>query len=526
MASFTRMGSDQPQGASREDSGVEPLESVSGRIQPTTSPARRIQFGPADNRDCFQAAFASACRGEWETRGGTTSPLAQITPLSPMLPTMLRTIDIPPFTAEAMESNQVDINGFVLASCLCSLRVQQQHQHRQQLIAEMLTLHFPQGRSLAKDEARAVLQGILSDVRNLNNQIWFADTLTELGTQEDGMDPKELAVLQYWNKSERTWAANITLGQQMSVLEIISKHLSDRARGRCLCPILMCLMSFALRGMISRPKLLRVQQELIQIMPNVADQLTHDDITLTWRNFGALLNNKNVASTFRRWLSYLPVPALLLRVVMARAAGSRLIRLDVVARAIHEHPTFPWHIAMRLYPDEWANAVSALRHVGDNPYYGYRGIEYVRSIRYKSVSWFCSRVLLIGGDKTLGTYAGFVVDRLQKDEHVENIIQSYFQGADLDTDPSPEEYASYRTLLELVRIHPANTGLFMNMEGHADPKTSGSGGDPTGPDDSGSYGSARGEAAPTSYDDLDLGRLKVDDDDESDSTPDASISTP
>lgn len=49
---------------------------------------------------------------------------------------------------------------------------------------------------------------------------------------------------------------------------------------------------------------------------------------------------------------------------------------------------------------------------------------------------------------------------------------------------------------------------------------------PTGPDASGSYGSARAESALTSYDDLDLGRLKVDDDDESDSTPDASVSTP
>lgn len=252
MASFTRMGSDQPHGASREDSGSNlrslypgslhaclraiqqseitnlipnrPRSQWWGVSQPTTTPAQGVRVyerGPVDNPAVFGAFF---------TQAG-------------VLPAMLRTIDIPPFTAEAMENNQVNFDGLMLPSCLCSLWVQQQDRRRQ-LIAEILVPQFPQDRSLLKNEAHAALQVILSDVRNLNNQVCFAETLTELGNQEDGMDPTELVVLQHWNKSERTWAANITLGHQMSVLELISKHLSDRARGICLYPVLLCLMSF------------------------------------------------------------------------------------------------------------------------------------------------------------------------------------------------------------------------------------------------------------------------------------------
>lgn len=73
---------------------------------------------------------------------------------------------------------------------------------------------------------------------------------------------------------------------------------------------------------------------------------------------------------------------------------AQFLSLDVVARAIHEHPTLPWHIAMRLYPNEWVNAIKVLRNAIDNPCYGYLAdLHHVHSVGYKSVSWFCSRVI-------------------------------------------------------------------------------------------------------------------------------------
>lgn len=345
-----------------------------------------------------------------------------------------------PFTCQAVQSNTVGLNGFILASYLTSLRVTNRDLRRQQLIAEMLALHYPEERILGREKSRAELARILDNTAELSDQTWFIDTTTEMNWT-DAEDTK--GVRRLWDPNERKWAGQIILEQKLELLGVVARHLPDRSRARVGYSILMFILSFSLRGEIFQAKLTKAMHELSQLMPGVAEQLTRADIALTWHYFGGLVDDSNVADTFARWLGCLDAPTIRVRVIIAQAAGSGLTCLDVIARAIHEHPTFPWHMLMRLFPEEWANAVDVIQRVGNNPYYGYHGdLQHVRSTRYKSLSWACGRLINAGGNKTFGDYKGFVEDRRHK-ETIEGIILAYYRGqdtADLMGDPTEEEF--------------------------------------------------------------------------------------
>lgn len=250
----------------------------------------------------------------------------------------------------------------------------------------------------------------------------------------------------------------------MELIQLVAENLPERTKSRVGYSILICILAFALRGEISQAKLTKVAHELGQLLPGIGEQINRIDIATTWWNFGSLVNDSNVGSIFARWLSFLQAPAIRLRVIIAQATGSGLTALDVIARAVFEHPKIPWHILMRLYPEEWGNTVDALHRVGDNPYYGYReDLQYVRSTRYKSLSWVCGRLLILGGDKTLGEYKGFQEDRRNR-ELLEQAMHAYLQSTgipDIHTDPTAEEYAAFPALYEVMRH--ANTGLMANL---------------------------------------------------------------
>lgn len=85
-----------------------------------------------------------------------------------------------PFTRQAVEANAVGLDGFILASCLTSLRVPNRDLRRQQLIAEMLAPHYPEERILGQEESRAELSRVLDNTAKLSDQTWFIDTLMEM----------------------------------------------------------------------------------------------------------------------------------------------------------------------------------------------------------------------------------------------------------------------------------------------------------------------------------------------------------
>lgn len=263
---------------------------------PLAQPRAVLARGPADNAE----VFGSLLQG-----GG-------------LLPVILWNLDMGPFTRQAVQTNSVGLDGFILASCLTSLRVSNRVLRRQQLIAEMLAPHCPEVRILGRDESRAELAWIL-DNTVLSDQTWFIDTIVEMN-QTDAEDTR--GVRRLWDPTEREWVGQVLLDQKLELLAVVSQHLPDRSRLGVRCSILMCILSFAVRGQISQARLTKVMHEFSRLMPGVAEQFTHSDIALTWRHFGGLVDDSSVADTFAHWLGYLDAPAVRVRIIIAQAAGS------------------------------------------------------------------------------------------------------------------------------------------------------------------------------------------------------------
>lgn len=392
-------------------------------------------------------------------------------------PSILRGINIAPFAQQDIAAHAVTLDGLLTASSLTTLRLPQREARAQQLIHEMLAPYIPIDQVLTERQARDEAWQILDNINQLAGQDWFIDGLAELrrlgrvevaDRWQNGNWAQDALVAPAPNQPPIA-GANIGVAQnrdaalaaRLNTLEEIARVMNDRHRGRALYPILLTLVSFAMRGEITQAKLSRIQRELGAVMPAAAEHLSREDIAMTWRNFGHYVNDGTIGGVIRRWLQYIPAPAVRLRVILNQATGSGLTSLDTIARAIHLHPNFPWHMIQRLYPDDWARAIQALRIVGDNPYFGYRGnLGEVRAALYKPIAWICGRLLIVGGDTTLGEYRGFQPDARYRDL-IEELITGYYQSLDVPdiaSDPTPEEYAAFEDLLTLVANHPANSG--------------------------------------------------------------------
>lgn len=99
---------------------------------------------------------------------------------------------------------------------------------------------------------------------------------------------------------------------------------------------------------MSAAKVTRVITELTPTVPYAGDALTATDIHLTWANFGQYVDDRAMPRIIRQWLAFILAHAIRVRVVLAQAAGSGLTSLDVIARAIHENPTFPWVLIKQM----------------------------------------------------------------------------------------------------------------------------------------------------------------------------------
>lgn len=235
--------------------------------------------------------------------------------------------------------------------------------------------------------------------------------------------------------------------------------------------ILTLTAAFALRGTISNNKLVRIVADLQPVVSYAADALNLSDISLTWATFGQFVDDATMPGIMRRWLSHIPAGAIRMRVVLSQAAGSGMTSLDVIARAVHEHPEFPWPLIEQMYPQEWDAAHRAILLVGENPYYGYRrDLSGVRSTLFKYFAGFCGKLLIAAGDKSLDGYRGFAEDKINKDS-ITRMIDAYMSkqsGVDFDSPPTPEAHAKYRKLRDSVARHPANLQTLARMGGHGD----------------------------------------------------------
>lgn len=411
--------------------------------RPEAIPLDTFTHGPADNPRVFGGVVQT---------GG-------------ILPVMFRTLNIGVFGRASIMG--LDVDGFLLASCITSIQMEHAGLRRQQVIAEMIAPYYPENRCLTQTEPEAELARILNQTNVIDDQTWFVETLQDLNR---GADPATTSLRELWVIDGRKWKDGTTVEKKLELLQLIAANLPARQKARAMYVIILAILAFALRGEILQAKLNNAQKELAGIMPGgVIDNLSRENISVTWRNFGHLVNDANIGDIFARWLANLPVSAVRLRVIVAQATGSGLTSLDVFARTTHQHLDFPWQMIERLYPDQWRNAVEAVQRVGNNPYYGYRGdLRHVRAARYRNVAWVCGRLLIAAGDTSLADYKGFAEDKAVS-EHLERIIAAYLVGqrdVDLFAPPTVEELGRLNSLLELVAQYPANTGLNMDMTGH------------------------------------------------------------
>nr|WET19891.1 MAG: nucleoprotein [Sea turtle neural virus 1]WET19895.1 MAG: nucleoprotein [Sea turtle neural virus 1] len=420
-----------------------------GTVEAARMPARQnvIPFGPADNVETFE---------ELARAGGG------------VLRSILRNLDVAPFTQQRVDGNNLGLDDLILAGHICSLRARTSQTRRLQLILEMLVPQLPVDMVVPQAEARAELIALLEPARLLAEP-WFGTLLAAFRARHPFAAGNTLAGR---FTDANVWRDQSTLEEKIEFLMALCGFADDRMRSRSLGVIILLLVSFATRGSISAAKLGRIVNDLNAVMPNIADGLTPGDVQQVWGQFGHYVDDRVMPGIMRRWLEHIPAAAIRLRVVLAQAAGSGLTTLDVIARAIHEHPHFPWPLIRRMYPDEWVNVGQAVAAVGGNPYFGYRrDLEVVRSTRFKRIGTVAGKLLIKFGDRTLENYRGFSEDQTNKTT-IDRLIMAYVEThepVDLNEAMSDTELEMHVAMRELVAAYPVNAGGLANMAGHPDP---------------------------------------------------------
>lgn len=392
-----------------------------------------------------------------------------------VLPSILRRVNVAPFTIEIMNNNQLDGHGLVLAHMICTLRIPRAALQKQQLILEVMAPELPLDQVMPENEARDAVMACLRNYGAMRDCAWIQDLMAAAVAQHAEVANADAA---HWtcrlvrNAQNYGWARGTTLVQMFDYMHQLSLIADERQRGRALGVILMTVTSFSLRGVITHSKLSRVVNDLLPVIPYASEALNAADIALTWATFGHLVDDGNMPGIMRRWLGFVAAGAVRLRVLLAQAAGSGLTFLDVIARAINGHSDFSWPYVARMYPQEWPAAGRAITLVGGNPYYGYRhDLTEVRSTLFKNLAAFCGKLLVAAGDQSLDGYRGFVEEKINK-ESIMRMIDGYMssQGyVDLASDIGPEEHAAFCDKRRLVAAHPANMEGLASMTGHPDP---------------------------------------------------------
>lgn len=307
----------------------------------------------------------------------------------------------------------MDVLTLTTASFICYLSYNRADFRKQQLILETMVPQLPEHMVMGREEARNELNRLLDNVQALRDAFWFTDGLEAIQRADQNVPQGA----ELWDQQAATWRPRVNLVGKLRFLHIMAFMLQGhRARDVAVGAIILTVVSFSVRGNMSAAKVTRVVTELAPTMPFTGEALTTGDIQLTWSNFGHYVDDRVMPAIVRRWLAYIPQHALRVRVVLAQAAGSGLTSLDVIARAIHENPSFPWVLIQRMYPDQWDNAGLAMRRVGNNPYYGFRhDLGHVRANQFRHLAAFCGRLLIALGDEALGRYQGFQNDRIRAD---------------------------------------------------------------------------------------------------------------
>lgn len=196
-------------------------------------------------------------------------------------------------------------------------------------------------------------------------------------------------------------------------------------------------VSLAKQGTISRGKLEKINQDLAVNM-GFEVNMTEEVITYTYQQIGTKIPHNALEIMFNTMRDHMQNLSLRMQVTLQQAAGTGLTGLQIIKRAILEHPAFPWGKLAQMLPAEGPKVIAAFEAVGNDPFYGFLpDLGPAKSTNYARYVWVCQRLLRkfnAEDERTLRNYKGGVRG-IPNQPLFEELIDSY-------SPPAPEAAVS------------------------------------------------------------------------------------
>ena len=218
----------------------------------------------------------------------------------------LGNLDMDPFTDQAMNNNELTVEGMVTAACLISMRITSPDERRQAIIYETMVPCVPLQNIMPQAAASAELELLLDNALQMRGQSWWVAYITGHANTP-------------WDMATGVWVGGTTLADKLQHVHVATTRHAPPARDCVMYTDLLAIISFALRGDVSNTKLARIQTDLRTTMPFVSN-LSREDIMRTWANYGHLVDENNAGPVIAHWMACLPGGCIRLRVCLAQAA--------------------------------------------------------------------------------------------------------------------------------------------------------------------------------------------------------------
>nr|WAS28013.1 MAG: ORF3 [Lesnoe mivirus] len=269
-----------------------------------------------------------------------------------------------------------------------------------------------------KRELCVITPDIWNTARNANGALhairWLGDHAT-LGTLARPADGSDL------------------VGHYRTILDFLLQHPTSRLSTIGTVMYATLYISLAKQGNVSSQKLDRLNDDLKNTLGFELD-LDGDTITYTYQQIGKRIPHEHLASMFEEMVGHMTEVNLRMQVTLQQAAGTGLTGLQIIKRALQEHPTFPWAKLSRMLPSETPKVAAAFDAVGNDPYYGFKpDLGAAKSTHYARYIWVCAKLLRANNsedERTLRNYKGNVRG-IPNQQAFDELIAGY-------TPPAPE----------------------------------------------------------------------------------------
>nr|WAS28057.1 MAG: ORF3 [Lesnoe mivirus] len=284
-----------------------------------------------------------------------------------------------------------------------------------------------------KRELCVITPDTWNTARNANGALnaiqWLGDhaTLANLDRPADGSD---------------------LVGHYRTILDFLLQHPTSRLTTFGTVMYTTLYISLAKQGNVSSQKLDRLNDDLKNTLGFELD-LDGDTITYTYQQVGKRIPHEYLASMFEEMVGHMTEVNLRMQVTLQQAAGTGLTGLQIIKRALIEHPTFPWAKLARMLPTETPKVAAAFDAVGNDPYYGFKpDLGAAKSTHYSRYIWVCAKLLRANNsedERTLRNYKGNVRG-IPNQEAFDALIAGYAPPVQ-EGDPQLEDEQRHNELL-------------------------------------------------------------------------------